>query len=484
MKIVKFILFALLLIYYSTPVNAQKKIINDNYRRNSLCLGYIVEGLRTDREKSLVLNVLKQYQISDKFNDHSIGWMIVNPSIIELSLEDEMVDIKSHINPIKMGTLMTVLKSSEENEKYWKEHRYNFEVIPRKLIKFAKQNNIANQLVAKWFNPSQEKKDGSFFNMELIKERGAYSASELEKLRSKESVRGMAILKDAGMDLIPNTYLAIVRLKYMSAQDHYNRTADRWDNSGVTATTADGRSVNPFGIVSGLKRKSGENQAGYYIDATIYLFKLIWDEISEDEFIQKYWEISDVNTFINEANYSLEFLDSQTSQARIKANTGINTKYENSIKLIKAATYRAIDNGLARLQKKYPNFAVMAPVIDVDDKAISAFIGLKEGLNKGDKYEIYEKVYNEEKNTYRYKKIETVEVDKNRIWDNRYDLDGNYVGRSDSDTKIVLQKDNGREVTIDTGEDKIKANPDVDRTYFKGNVSKIAPGMLIKQKGK
>ena len=191
----------------------------------------------------------------------------------------------------------------------------------------------------------------------------------------------------------------------------------------VTATTEDGRSFNPFEIISYYKRKSGENQAGYYIDATIYLFKLIWDETSEDEFIQKYWEISDVNTFINEANYSLEFLDSQTSQARIKANTGISTKDENSLKLIKAATYRAIDNGLARLQKKYPNFAVMAPVIDVEDKAISAFVGLKEGLNKGDKYEIYEKVYNEEKNTYRYKKIGTVEVDKNRIWDNRYDLD-------------------------------------------------------------
>ena len=214
------------------------------------------------------------------------------------------------------------------------------------------------------------------------------------------------------------------------------------------------------------------------------MFKLIWDESSEDDFIQKYWEVSDLNTFINEANYSLEFLDSQTSQARIKAKTGINTKDENSLKLIKAATYRAIDNGLARLQKKYPNFAVMAPVIDIENKAISAFVGLKEGLSKGDKYEIYEKIYNEKKNTYRYKKVGTVEVDKKRVWDNRYDLDGNYVGRSDNTTKIQLTKDSGREVTIDTDEDKTKANPDVDRTFFIGNVSDVAPGMLIKQKGK
>lgn len=478
----KFLLFVMLLIAFSSVA---KNNVFDNYRRNSLCLGYIVEGLDSESEVSLVLDALKNYQISDKFNDHSIGWMVINPSEIKLSREDEAVKIKRHTEPIKLGQLWAAgQQSAAELKADDREYTDRFVTTPKKLIKFTKQNHLANYMVAKWFSPSREKKDGSFFNMDLIQERGAYNASELEKLRSKETVRGTAILKDAGMDLIPNTYLAFVRLKYMSAQDHYNRTADRWDNSGVSVTTEDGRSANPFGIISGLKRKLGEEQAGYYIDATVYLFKLIWDEDSEDEFIQKYWEVSDVNTFLNEANYSLEFLDSQTSQARIKANTGISTKDENSLKLIKAATYRAIDNGLARLQKKYPNFAVMAPVIDVEDKAISAFVGLKEGLNKGDKYEIYEKVYNEEKNTYRYKKIETVEVDKNRIWDNRYDLDGNYVGRSDSDTQIVLQKDNGHEVTIDTGEGKVKANPDVDRTYFKGNVSKIAPGMLIKQKGK
>lgn len=478
----KFLLFVMLLIAFSSVA---KNSVFDNYRRNSLCLGYIVEGLDSESEVSLVLDALKNYQISDKFNDHSIGWMVINPSEIKLSREDEAVKIKRHTEPIKLGQLWAAgQQSAAELKADDREYTDRFVTTPKKLIKFTKQNHLANYMVAKWFNPSREKKDGSFFNMDLIQERGAYNASELEKLRSKETVRGTAILKDAGMDLIPNTYLAFVRLKYMSAQDHYNRTADRWDNSGVSVTTEDGRSVNPFGIISGLKRKLGEEQAGYYIDATVYLFKLIWDEDSEDEFIQKYWEVSDVNTFLNEANYSLEFLDSQTSQARIKANTGISTKDKNSLKLIKAATYRAIDNGLARLQKKYPNFAVMTPVIDVEDKAISAFVGLKEGLNKGDKYEIYEKVYNEEKNTYRYKKIETVEVDKNRIWDNRYDLDGNYVGRNDSDTQIVLQKDNGHEVTIDTGEGKVKANPDVDRTYFKGNVSKIAPGMLIKQKGK
>ena len=461
-------------------------LVSENYRRNSLCLGFMIEGLSSEEEASLVKNALQEYQISDKFNNHNIGWIVVDPSRIVLTEEDEAVKIKRHKEPFKLSELrglvsVTSAKDIKAEDREWRER---FETTPKKLIKFAKENRLANYLVAKWFNPSEEIVDGSHFNMSLIQERGAYSASELEKLRANESVRGTAILKDAGMELIPNTYFAFIRLKYMTAQDHYNRTADRWDNTGVSVTTEDGKSVNPLGIVADVKRISGEKQAGYYIDATVYLFKLVWDEKSEDEFLHKYWDISDVNTFISEANYSLEFLDSQTSQARIKAKTGINTKDENSLKLIKAATYRAIDNGLARLQKKFPNFAVMAPIIDVENKSISAFVGLKEGLSKGDKYEVYEKIYNEENNTYRYKKIETVEVDKKRIWDNRYDLDGNYVGRSDTYTQIVLKKDSGRDVTIDTGEDDTKANPDVDRTYFKGNVSNVAPGMLIKQKGK
>ena len=48
----------------------------------------------------------------------------------------------------------------------------------------------------------------------------------------------------------------------MSAQDHYNRTADRWDNSGFSAKTEDGKSVNPLELVASFKRKSGEQQAG------------------------------------------------------------------------------------------------------------------------------------------------------------------------------------------------------------------------------
>lgn len=198
----KFLLFVMLLIAFSSVA---KNNVFDNYRRNSLCLGYIVEGLDSESEVSLVLDALKNYQISDKFNDHSIGWMVINPSEIKLSREDEAVKIKRHTEPIKLGKLWAAgQQSAAELKADDREYTDRFVTTPKKLIKFAKQNHLANYMVAKWFNPSREKKDGSFFNMDLIQERGAYSASELEKLRTKEAVRGVAILKDAGIDLIPN----------------------------------------------------------------------------------------------------------------------------------------------------------------------------------------------------------------------------------------------------------------------------------------
>lgn len=477
-------LFLLIMLLLSSYVES-KNLVSDNYRRNSLCLGYIIDGVGSQQELDSIIKAVQSYQISDKFNNHSIGWIHVNLDQVKLTEQDK-VKIKRHTERMKFSDMrrLVSISSAADYKAESAEDTERFVTTPQKLIKVAKEWRLANYMVGKWFNPTANMVDGSYFNMDLIQERGAYNASELEKLRANEAVRGMAILKDAGMDLIPNTYLAFVRLKYTSAEDHYEETAKRWDNVGISMSNGQGESVNPLGIISALKRGSGQQQAGYYVDATVYLFKLNWDEEKENEFITKYWNTPTVDAFIAESNYTLEYIDCQTSQSRIKAKTGINSKEENSLRLIAAATYRAIDDGLAQLQKKFPNFSVMSPVIDVEKDAISAFVGLKEGISKGDKYDVYEKVYNENDNTFRYKKVSSIEVDKSKIWDNRYDIYGNFAGRQDGPTEVVLTKDKGETITIETGSNKTKANPNVDRTYFKGNTNGIAPGMLIKQKGK
>ena len=108
---------------------------------------------------------------------------------------------------------------------------------------------------------------------------------------------------------------------------------------------------------------------------------------------------------------------------------------------------------------EYEDFRVKTPLIEADGNTISSYIGLKEGVNKKSQFEVLMKEYNPSKNKYVYKKVGSIKVDKNRIWDNRYTIEG--VNLKDEDSSI--------------------ANENVDRTYFVGNTKDLAPGMLIRQ---
>ena len=99
------------------------------------------------------------------------------------------------INLQKRGLLSKIpvnLKSSKNDTK--EQHH-------AAIFDYLNKNDIAKQLVAKWFNRS--KKGG--FNMSLIAQRGLYNASDLEIKISKHNERGSALLADAGEALIKNT---------------------------------------------------------------------------------------------------------------------------------------------------------------------------------------------------------------------------------------------------------------------------------------
>ena len=104
------------------------------------------------------------------------------------------------------------------------------------------------------------------------------------------------------------------------------------------------------------------------------------------------------------------------------------------------------------------DFKIKVPLIEVNGKEATAYIGLKEGLEKNTKFEVLERVYNEKTNTFRYKKIGKLKIDKSRVWENRDMIEG-----------------------ICRSEPSVKPNPNVDRTFLLGANSNMAPGMLIRQ---
>lgn len=477
--------------------------MGDIYRRNSLCVGIISNPeIKSSNETKLIYDAVKEYQLSDKYNDHNVGLSVIDLETIDVSRKDVNLYKKTEKRSFlqKMNSALNVIADSFEAENgIQTDGLYGLdpeEVTIIKLKKYIDSQNIPALLIAKWFNASNVLNDGTYYNMSLIQERGAYNASELDVLRAKESVRGMSILKDAGMELIPNTYVLLISLKMETAtsvltqetkkQESTNKEIDDYISKRgdkivgrktykIDKTTgrrvavyttdtikAEKRAVSQiiksFSIDSEQIKKNYEeakNTAGYYVKATAYLFKLKWEEDEESLFISTYYDQSP-QALLSSHDFKLEFIDYRTDMTEVTEKKK-NANYSDNLKLIKKATMQSIDKCIANLQKEHEDFKVKAPLIDVNMKDATAFIGYKEGISEDSKFEVLERVYNENKNTYRYKKVGTLKVDKKRIWDNRYNIEDG------------------------TGNERDAINSMIDRTYFNGSTKNLAPGMLIRQ---
>ena len=81
------------------------------------------------------------------------------------------------------------------------------------IASFIEQVNLGQKMVAKWFD--RDKQTGAF-DMDLIKERGFYNATQNQKNLARASMRGLALLEDAGENLISKTYLLVNDISYKS----------------------------------------------------------------------------------------------------------------------------------------------------------------------------------------------------------------------------------------------------------------------------
>jgi hypothetical protein len=119
----------------------------------------------------------------------------------------------------------------------------------------------------------------------------------------------------------------------------------------------------------------------------------------------------DMNAF-NAMNFNLEFIGQEkaTSLVTFSLKKGEGDRTEDEI--IELSTVRNVDKVFTKLQREYEVFKPLYQLTGVDP--FSAKLGMKEGLEGGEKFEILEIRGGE------YNKIGTIEVDKNKVWDNRY----------------------------------------------------------------
>ena len=372
------------------------------YRRSSL---YTLMIDDPDREHySTIKNAFGNTELSDKFNNHNLGPYLM-PG--EGGEKDQTQFIENYLN----------------------------------------QKNVAKDLVAQWF----QRDENGGFSMDLIADRGQYNASDLNVKLAQESKRGRALLKDAGEELIGNTFVIVYDYKYTNKKDQAKKAGGFLNVVSSVASVAGADVVS--NVADGANLATQTLGKGYFVRTTSYLYRLVWDEETANTFYQDYWiQQGDSNPekkkkFDNSSLFKLKYVGSEISRTNLQS-TVFSTK--NDDQLIEIATTRAVDKNIGKLQRTYEEFRVKTPLLSGDP--IAAKIGLKEDLEKGDKFEVLEQIINNDGET-EYRRIGKIKVDKRQIWDNRF--------------------------LSEEGDEKDDSQPEY--TVFKGNNNKYASGMLIRQ---
>lgn len=375
------------------------------YRRSSL---YTLMINDPNRDYSAVIqNSFGNEMVPQKFNNHNIGPYYIN-SIAELKTQDKIIET------------------------------------------YLNENDVAKQLVAKWFMRNKEGK----FNMSLIAERGMYDATAMDKVVANSSERGNAMLADAGEELIGKTFVIVNDYKFTSKEEIAQKTKKGLNFIKDVSSLA--------GVdVSGMTDLAGTAVTiagkGYIIKSTSYLYRLVWDEEAAAIFYNNYWtddnsyNPSKAEAFNKANNFKLKYVGVQSAWADVQSSVFTDKSEED---LVQMATIKATDKAIAKLERKFEEFRTMTPLYSTDP--LAAKIGLKEGLEKGDKFEVLEQEIDKEGKTT-YKRVAIIKVDGGNIWDN---------------TLTEAEREELKR------EGKLPAQ---EYTVFKGGGSKFYPGQLLKQ---
>lgn len=399
-----------------------KKSATVKYRRSSLHT-MIIEDDKLPK-KDILLNTFNNAPFPEKYNNHTIEEK-------SFKLSDYVVEPADSVDSSK--------RKKEDKD------------LSPVINEFFQKNHIGNKLIAKWFNRSE---DGAF-DMSLIGERGLYDASAQSAAIASGTERGTSMLADAGEELIPNTFVVVNYSKFVS-NEVAALAAKKVAESAASKIKVPALQQAAIKAAQAAYEKARQ---GYSIWTTAYLYQLNWNDSTSAVFYQDYWmdstsiDPAKKEAFDNSNLFQLQLLGFQKASAFISGLGGNATSEEM---IIKSATLKSIDAVYAKLQRKFEKFRTKTPLVSIEP--LGAKIGMKEGLEGGDKYEVLEQVADAEgKMTYKRKGIIT--VDKKNIWDNRFAA--------------------GEELLDENGE-PMKPENDLEYTIFKGG-KKFYPGMLIRQ---
>lgn len=367
----RYTIFAILM---ATTVGAIAQNTETEYRRSSI---YSVLVNHTDQQfANEIKEAFLQIPVPDKFNDHNL-------SVKVLTLDEKL----SGANREKENPVIT---------------------------EFLQNNKIASRLVARWFN--RDYYTGQC-NMELVKERGLYNATEFDKQLAARSARGTAMLQDAGEELIGNTFVLVNDIRYVD-KSKGSRTAGSILKvlgsvaAAYTGTNIDDLTDNLGDMVETIK--------GFKVKINTFLYKLEWNDEQAAFFYQEQYASAPdsekrKNFEMARGNYSLKYVGKVESSGGTTSFLGINE--DEPVLMVRKACQRAIDENVVDLQRNYEEFRTKTPLVTVEP--LTAYIGMKEGVTEKTQFEVLEVVEMED-GSHKYNRVGIIAPIKNLIWDNRF----------------------------------------------------------------
>lgn len=342
------------------------------------------------------------------------------------------------------------------------------------ITAFINENSIPKELIAKWFNRDAD----GYFNMDLIAERGNYDASQADIAQAEQSARGLAMLQDAGQELIGKTFMLVNDITFIDHGENSKKATGWIRLAGSIAGAATGQDLSK---VTEMTASAVNEIDGFKVNITSYLYRLVWNDDILNQFYNDYYTDQSYPAEKHATNKSkfdnlpadnelfrLEYVGQTTSSAANLSSKSL-AKKSKSEQMLKVCT-RAIDKAIVELQREYEEFKVNVPVYAInEDGTVDVQIGLKEGINEKSQFDVLMPAEDENGRTY-YEKIGKLEPIEGKIWDNRFGaLEDAQALAEDAEAK--------------TDEESKLGNASLKATTFKvlSGANRIVPGCLVRE---
>ena len=373
-----------------------------SYKRSSLHM-VLIES-ETFPKKDLVIKAWNGFPFPEKYNNHTVNSRAFNPAKYTVTdAEREAAGIKK---PSEVGKLLKGAASDATGGIVGS----NDPDMPVKIQKFIDESKMANQLVAKWFNRTKDGKMDSNY----IAEKSIESASE----ETKTANSGTADLAESIYDeeLIGGTFVVFSKLTFVENEPVARVIRD------VLITQASSISMEMLRnkAIETANKAYEIGKVGYSVWTKVYLYQLVWNDDVANSFKTTFLKVDDPTFGAKDWDktdlFKLKLVGEENTSSLVTFSLKEKRTEE---KIIELSTIRNIDNVFAKLQKKYIVFRPVTPISSVEP--ITAMIGLKEGIEAGDKFEILKRVKDKKTNKYIYESFATAKVDKEfPIFDNLY----------------------------------------------------------------